>query len=98
MFFISSTYTAPPEKIEALLPAHRAWVDQHYQSGVFVLSGRLDPPTGGFMIARAIEKAALDALLACDPFRLEGCLVHHVQALVLTRSAAETPESWKVPQ
>ncbi|MDR3495624.1 MAG: YciI family protein [Ancalomicrobiaceae bacterium] len=85
MYFISSTYAVAKDRIEALLPAHRAWLDRHYAAGDFLMSGRLDPPTGGFMLARAMPRSDLERLLESDPFRQQGCLTHQIQALVPLR-------------
>lgn len=81
MFLITSTYKVPRDTIAALLPEHRLWVDALYASGVFVMSGMLNPPTGGFMLARGIAREVLDDILATDPFRIENCLDHHVTTL-----------------
>ncbi len=88
MFLVTSTYRGTPEAIAAALPAHREWVGTQYDRGVFILSGRLVPPTGGFMVAIGIARAALDALLATDPFRQASLLDHTVLELAPTRWAA----------
>lgn len=85
MFIVTSRYHAPSEAIARALPAHRAWVEEQYARGIFVLSGRLVPPTGGFMLARGVTREGLDALLASDPFRLQDLLVHDVVELQPTR-------------
>lgn len=84
-FLVTSRYTAPPETIGAHLAAHRAWLDGHYARGVFLLSGRLAAGNGGFMLARGVERVELDILLATDPFRTRGLLVHDVLELAPTR-------------
>lgn len=89
MFMVTSTYLAPTEAIAAALPAHREWVAALYARGVFILSGRLVPPTGGFMLAIGVARDELDAILMTDPFRMGGLLVHNVTALEPTRFAAE---------
>lgn len=87
MFLITSTYSAPPDEIARALPEHRDWVGTLYERGVFVLSGRLVPPTGGFMVARGIGRADLETLLATDPFRRKGLLTHAILELSPTRSS-----------
>ncbi len=89
MFLVTSTYTAAPEAITAALPDHRVWVAALYERGVFVLSGRLVPPTGGFMLARGVSRPELEAILATDPFRERNLLTHAVQELMPTSWAAE---------
>jgi uncharacterized protein YciI len=87
MFLVTSTYAAAPEAIAAALPAHRLWVEALYDRGVFVLSGRLVPPTGGFMLARGVARDELEAILATDPFRERNLLDHAIQELQPTRWA-----------
>lgn len=89
MFLVTSRYTASPEEIARALPAHREWLSLLYDRGIFVLSGRLVPPTGGFMLARGIGRSELEALLADDPFRREGLLVHSITELSPGRWSAE---------
>ena len=89
MFMVTSHYTAPPEAIAAALPAHRAWVGDLYARGVFILSGRLKPATGGFMLATGVSRVELEAILATDPFRLAGLLTHSFVELEPTRHAPQ---------
>lgn len=87
MFFITSAYSAPPERIAAALPVHRDWVGDLYDRGIFLLSGRLVPFSGGFMLAGGVTRDELDAILASDPFRLAGLLTHQIVELEPTRAA-----------
>jgi uncharacterized protein YciI len=89
MFLVTSRYTASPEEIARVLPAHREWLSLLYDRGIFILSGRLVPPTGGFMLARGIGRPELEALLADDPFRHAGLLVHSITELAPSRWSAE---------
>lgn len=89
MFMVTSSYEAPAEAIAAALPAHREWVAALYERGIFVLSGRLRPATGGFMLAVGVTEAELEAILATDPFRIAGLLRHTILALEPTRWASE---------
>lgn len=72
-----------------MLPEHREWLGDLYARGVFVLSGRLVPPTGGFMLARGVERKELEEILAGDPFRRDGLLTHSVIELSVTRCSPE---------
>ena len=86
-FIVTSRYAAPPETLGAHLPAHRAWLDGHYARGVLLLSGRIAAGGAGFMLARGVNRVELDILLATDPFRTHGLLVHDVLELAPTRGA-----------
>ncbi|OHX16898.1 hypothetical protein BI343_01090 [Chromobacterium amazonense] len=71
MFIVSLTYTAPLSDVDAMLPAHAAWLQQAYADGLFLASGRKVPRDGGVILARG-ERAALEARLAQDPFAKGG--------------------------
>lgn len=50
MFIVSITYTKPAGDIDALLTAHKKFLNQQYAEGVFLMSGRKVPRTGGIII------------------------------------------------
>ena len=68
MYLLVSRYTAPPERIEELVPAHRAYLEERYAAGDFLLSGRRVPWDGGVIVAASMPRERLDELLAADPF------------------------------
>jgi uncharacterized protein YciI len=68
MFIVTLTYLKPVEEIDALMEAHVAWLKRHYEDGLFIASGRRVPRTGGVILARSGDAAALHAALAADPF------------------------------
>lgn len=47
MFVLELTYTAPVERVDALLQDHVAWLDTQYAAGVFVASGPRTRATAG---------------------------------------------------
>ena len=53
-FLVEITYTADIiDKIEVILPDHRAFLQTGYDRGWLLMSGPLNPRTGGIVIARA---------------------------------------------
>lgn len=70
-FLLISTYTAPLERIEELVPAHREYLQEQFARGLFVVSGRRVPWTGGVIVARG-ERAEVEAAVAADPFTRAG--------------------------
>lgn len=73
LWMIESTYLKSGDALAEVTPRHRAWLDQHYRSGVFLTSGRKADGTGGVLLARAETQGELEAVFADDPFVLEGC-------------------------
>jgi uncharacterized protein YciI len=72
MFIVTLTYIRPLEELDALMDAHIAWLKKHYASGLFVASGRQVPRKGGVILARSGDRDGLQAVLARDPFVLNG--------------------------
>ena len=87
MFIVSLTYIKPLEQIDAFIPQHVAFLDKYYDLGVFQLSGRKEPRTGGVIIASATSKAALEDILLEDPFQREGLATYEIIEVTPTKSA-----------
>ncbi|KAG8152949.1 YciI family protein [Burkholderia catarinensis] len=68
MYAIILRYKAPVVVVDAHAEAHVAWLNENYAAGHFLLSGQQRPRVGGFILADAIERAALDAVLNADPY------------------------------
>lgn len=78
MFVVVLTYIKPLGEVDAHLAGHRAWLASQYQAGAFIASGRQTPPVGGVILARAMSRPALDAILALDPFNQHGLANYQV--------------------
>lgn len=68
MFIVILTYKVDLALIDAALTAHAEWLDQQYADGVFVLSGRRVPRTGGVILAVGTTRDDLVRRLSSDPF------------------------------
>jgi uncharacterized protein YciI len=73
LFIVTSSYLKPKPDIAEVTPRHREWLDQHYRSGLFIVSGRMVSGAGGVILANAESQAQLELVFASDPFVLEGC-------------------------
>ena len=87
MFVVLLTYTKPLEAVDALVPAHREFLQQMYQTGTFVLSGRKEPRDGGVILASASSLQELQAALAQDPFQAHGVATYQVIQFIPTMAA-----------
>jgi uncharacterized protein YciI len=61
-------YKRPLTDVDKHVEAHREWLRKNCAVGTFLISGRQRSGAGGFILASAIERAQLDAILAGDPF------------------------------
>lgn len=87
MFIVTLTYLKPVEDVDALMPGHIEWLDQGYADGLFVASGRRIPRTGGVIVARSGDEAALRDFLARDPFAIHGAARFDVVEFTATKTA-----------
>ena len=88
MFIVTLTYLQPVEEVDALMAAHIEWLDKGYADGLFVASGRRIPRTGGVILARSGDDAALSAFLERDPFAMHGVARFDVVEFNATKTAA----------
>lgn len=97
MYVVLLNCTAPEKDIDEALPDHYDWITEHYESGDFLVAGRRRPRDGAVILARAMSRGRLDAILATDPFvarKLVRYEVIHFQAL---RSVPELAKYSDVP-
>ena len=89
MLLILLNYLKPLDEIDRLIPAHRQFLERHYASGHFLLSGRKDPRTGGVILVRGMERSELDAILVQDPFSVDKAADYTIVAVVPTMAAEQ---------
>lgn len=87
MFLISLTYVKPVDVVDAYLPAHREFLHRKYAAGIFLLSGRKEPRTGGIILADIESSEELQAVLAEDPFHQHGVAEYEVTQFTPTLAA-----------
>jgi len=87
MFVLELTYTAPHDAVDAVLPAHVDWLDEQYEKGVFLASGRKNPRDGGVIIAVAEDRARIEEIAGGDPFVAAGVCAYRVTEFAATKTA-----------
>ncbi|MEV5986962.1 YciI family protein [Streptomyces sp. NPDC052051] len=71
MFLITFTYRAPLAAIDKLKDEHYTNPAGLFGQGMVRLAGRMEPRTGGLVIAEG-SREAVEAAVASDPFVLAG--------------------------
>ncbi|MBS2022808.1 MAG: GTP cyclohydrolase [Deltaproteobacteria bacterium] len=66
------------------MKAHVAFLEEQRAAGVFIAWGRKVPRTGGIILARDLERSALEATMQRDPFVSRG-----LAQLTITEFAAK---------
>lgn len=87
VFALTVQYVAGLDRVDALLSEHVAYLDRCYEKGLFLLSGRQVPRTGGFILAVAPDRAAIEAVIAQDPFVRDGVAEYRVVEVAPTKAA-----------
>lgn len=83
MFIISLNYIVPLEELDQYMDEHVRYLKKYYKAGVFILSGRKVPRTGGIIIAQADSQEILGKIIAEDPFHK-----HHLAEFTITEFLA----------
>ena len=87
MYIVSLSYKAPLQDVDRFIPEHVEFLDEQYRLGHFQLSGRKVPRTGGVILATVASRAALQQILARDPFHREQLADYDVMEIVPTKSS-----------
>lgn len=72
MFIAILTYKKPLSEVDLFLAAHREYLAEHYAAGDFIASGPQTPRVGGVIMIKADNRATVDAIIAKDPFNING--------------------------
>jgi uncharacterized protein YciI len=89
VFLLLLTYVKPLAEVDALMRDHMAWLNEQYDAGRFLVSGRRIPRTGGVIVARGDDREEIEALAATDPFVAGGVATCEVIRFRASQSAAE---------
>lgn len=72
MFIAILTYKKPLSEVDRFLQAHREYLAKHYAAGDFIASGPQTPCVGGVIMIKANDRTAVEAIIAQDPFNING--------------------------
>ncbi|OHU86657.1 MULTISPECIES: YciI family protein [Pseudoalteromonas] len=89
MFIISLAYRVPLSEVDRFIPEHIDYLNEQYQQGHFILSGRKEPRTGGVIISTIEDRQKLNNVLAQDPFYREGLASYDITEMVPTKSSEQ---------
>lgn len=78
MFIAILTYKKPLEEVDRYLQAHRDYLAERYAAGDLITSGPQTPRVGGVIMIKAENRATVDAIIAQDPFNINGIADHQI--------------------
>ena len=88
MFIVSIDYIADFKLIDPLIDDHFAFLKKYYQRGLFVISGRKQPRTGGVILVRNCTREAVEVLIKEDPFHREGVATYTITEFIASSVAS----------
>jgi uncharacterized protein YciI len=97
MFVLELTHMAPPEEVDALREAHLEWVEEHFEAGVFVISGRKNTRDGGVILAVGDDRDRIEAVVASDPYVQEEVCAYRIIPFTAARTARGLEEYRQKP-
>ena len=71
MHVVFLKFSTNRDKAGEFMEAHRTWIKQGFDDGVFLLVGSLQPNQGGAIVAHNASMAELESRIAQDPFVIE---------------------------
>lgn len=93
MFIAILTNKTPLEEVDRHLQAHRKYLAKHYAAGDFIASGPKTPRVGGVIMMKADSREAVDAIIAEDPFHINGIADYQIVEFTPTMFINENLES-----
>lgn len=97
MFLLLSRYLKPAEEVDRFIPEHRAFLDRYYDSGLFIVSGPLQPRTGGVILTADAPRETIEAALAEDPFVRESVSEYQILEFTATKRAERFVKALEAP-
>ncbi|NBJ07535.1 hypothetical protein D1647_15330 [Alistipes sp. Z76] len=94
MFIAILTYKKPLGEVDRFLQAHREYLAKHYAAGDFIASGPQTPRVGGVIMIKADNREAVDAIIAEDPFHINGIADYQIVEFTPTMFANDSLKSF----
>ncbi|KES13053.1 hypothetical protein SASC598P14_006230 [Snodgrassella alvi SCGC AB-598-P14] len=88
MFIFKLHYLKSIEEVEKYLPAHLNYLQEHYDSGDFIASGRQVPRIGGVILCRAASKESAQSIMVKDPFHIHQIAEYELIEFIPTKYAS----------
>lgn len=88
LFVIDIEYRTTREDALPFMEAHLAYVQQYFDTGVFLTSGPKVPLTGGVIIAKADSRDQIEAIVREDAFHINNCARYQITEIQPTRAVA----------
>jgi len=89
MFIINLTYKVELKEIDLLLNSHIEYLNEQYELGHFIASGRKVPRTGGIILSIVKSKSKLEKIIEKDPFKKNALADYELIEFVPSKTSKE---------
>lgn len=78
MFAIFLKFAENRAKAPEFMDAHKAWIKQGFDDGVFLMVGSLQPNMGGAVLAHGVSRDEIEVRVNEDPFVAEDIVTAEI--------------------
>ncbi|WP_282043404.1 YciI family protein [Winogradskyella flava] len=89
MFIINLTYKRELENVDHYLNEHIEFLNEQYELGNFLASGRKIPRTGGIILSRVENKSELEKIIDKDPFNINELADYELTEFIPSKTCNE---------
>jgi len=89
MFIFLLKYTKGLEAVDKVMPEHRNFLDEYYEKGHFICSGRRKPRTGGVILCKAKSYEEAKQITEVDPFVVADVAEYEIIEFEISKSAPD---------
>ncbi|QDG78269.1 YciI family protein [Labrenzia sp. PHM005] len=85
MFVVTLKFADNKARAGELIDGHKAWIQQGFDNGLFLMVGSLPPNQGGGILAHNATRADLEAFVQKDPFVAEQVVTAEILEITPAR-------------
>ena len=89
MFIINLTYKTELNKIDNHINNHIEFLNEQYELGNFLASGRKVPRTGGIILSNVENKSELEKIIEKDPFKINNLADYELTEFIPSKTCNE---------
>lgn len=89
MFIINLTYKTELEKVDQHLNDHIEFLNEQYELGNFLASGRKVPRTGGIILSNVENETELEKIIGKDPFKINELADYELTEFIPSKTCDE---------
>jgi uncharacterized protein YciI len=86
MFVVLLRFSGNKARAGQFMEGHKEWLRRGFDDGVFLLSGSLQPSSGGGVLAHNTSRSELESRVNADPFVAEGVVSAEILEIAPSRA------------